>query len=449
MSELATNAGARSSPDDASTLRAHPVETALVILLITFPILGTFFPPEGYFTGQSFSLQSVATTTESTFSSSTLAFAIMIAFLGYVSLHRLRALASCAIRAWPLLLLVLYSFMNSTWAAAPGIAFNRTTRMAVLFLMAVYVIERYSVAEIVRIFMISIFISAVLSIVIVFAAPSYGKSTLVSQGYVNAWRGAFKHKNSLGSWASVGLIFAVYSYITRAAPRITAPTIAMLGLLSIVAQSATASIATIFTAASAVYLSQFMRHRNPVARLLLVMIGIALASAVVIGANYFDDLIELVGRDPNLTGRKDVWAAVAIVIEQSPIWGQGQTFWMVPSPSLQGIFDSLQWAVPSAHSTWLDIWLQLGLVGLFIWIGACLVATKNIATLLLFANRREAVLWAALFLNCMFRCFTETALVVPGTPEMFIFTLACAGLAQLAESEFAPRRRAYARLRPV
>src|SRR5208283_4081515 len=101
------------------------------------------------------------------------------------------------------------------------------------------------------------------------------------------------------------------------------------------------------------------------------------------------------------------------------------------------------------HSTWLDLWLQLGLVGLGISIVGWIMAARNAAWLLIFSNRDEAVFWSALLLNLAFRSLTETNIVSPGTIGMFTLGLGYAGLARLAEAEFAAQRRARAPRNPL
>ena len=75
-------------------------------------------------------------------------------------------------------------------------------------------------------------------------------------------------------------------------------------------------------------------------------------------------LLSLLGKSEDLTGRSDTWAAVAELAQQRPIFGWG---WLSPWVPWLEPFNNL--AVHNgvhylqAHNTWLDVWLQVGYIG--------------------------------------------------------------------------------------
>lgn len=77
----------------------------------------------------------------------------------------------------------------------------------------------------------------------------------------------------------------------------------------------------------------------------------------------------LLGKSSDLTGRVDTWERVIELAQQRPWFGWGWISywapWVEPFESLDkqgGI------KVMSAHNAWLDVWLQLGIVGLFLFV---------------------------------------------------------------------------------
>lgn len=80
-------------------------------------------------------------------------------------------------------------------------------------------------------------------------------------------------------------------------------------------------------------------------------------------------LLDAVGRDGDLTGRTDIWSAVAELWLRSPVVGTG---WVGYWPPYVEPYDDL--AVHDgvvylqAHSVVLDVLMQLGVVGLLVWI---------------------------------------------------------------------------------
>jgi O-antigen ligase len=91
--------------------------------------------------------------------------------------------------------------------------------------------------------------------------------------------------------------------------------------------------------------------------------GLAVAGwALVTYAQGF--LLQLAGKSDDLTGRLDTWANVIALAEQRPVLGWG---WLSPWVPWLEPFNTL--AIRNgvtylqAHNTWLDVWMQLGWVG--------------------------------------------------------------------------------------
>lgn len=93
--------------------------------------------------------------------------------------------------------------------------------------------------------------------------------------------------------------------------------------------------------------------------------GGALVASVALLAVFWSRLLELFGKGDDLTGRLDIWETVLGMIGERPIAGWGWVgYW---NPFVEP-FDDL--AVRKgvvylqAHNAWLDVWMQLGIIGL-------------------------------------------------------------------------------------
>ena len=76
-------------------------------------------------------------------------------------------------------------------------------------------------------------------------------------------------------------------------------------------------------------------------------------------------LTRILGRDSSLTGRMDLWSLVVEAIGRRPWLGYGyQAFWVTPGGPADGIRMRLPFTVPHAHDGFLDVWLEIGAVGL-------------------------------------------------------------------------------------
>ena len=76
---------------------------------------------------------------------------------------------------------------------------------------------------------------------------------------------------------------------------------------------------------------------------------------------------ESLGRGSDLTGRKALWTAL-LGLHTNPIFGTGfESFWLGERPErLEGLF----YFIPNeAHNGYLETYLTLGLIGVFLLIG--------------------------------------------------------------------------------
>jgi O-antigen ligase len=109
----------------------------------------------------------------------------------------------------------------------------------------------------------------------------------------------------------------------------------------------------------------------------------ALATFIVVAASAAPQLVMLMGRDSTMTGRTEIWQAVLQAIMKRPLLGYGfAAFWLSLRGESANIILALRWAVPAAHNGFLEIWLQLGAVGLLLFIlgfaQASVTAMRNV-----------------------------------------------------------------------
>jgi exopolysaccharide production protein ExoQ len=78
-------------------------------------------------------------------------------------------------------------------------------------------------------------------------------------------------------------------------------------------------------------------------------------------------LVQSLGKDPTLTGRKDIWALV-LGLHTNPLIGTGfETFWL--GSRLQFMLNALvNLPINEAHNGWIEVYLNLG------WTGLCFIA---------------------------------------------------------------------------
>lgn len=75
----------------------------------------------------------------------------------------------------------------------------------------------------------------------------------------------------------------------------------------------------------------------------------------------------LLGKSADLTGRTEIWSKVWHLITEHPWFGWGWvSYWPVWVEPFKGLDTKAGLPVMHAHNAWLDVWLQLGVVGVLV-----------------------------------------------------------------------------------
>ncbi|MFA7499071.1 MAG: O-antigen ligase family protein [Leucobacter sp.] len=127
--------------------------------------------------------------------------------------------------------------------------------------------------------------------------------------------------------------------------------------------------ATVWVALAAVIvglgLALWARRLAPEKRPPLYVIGVTIvvaAVALVLFARNF--VFGLLGKSGDMTGRLETWEKVIALAEERPWFGWGWiSYWAPWVEPYQSLDVKAGLAVMSAHNAWLDVWLQLGIVG--------------------------------------------------------------------------------------
>lgn len=102
----------------------------------------------------------------------------------------------------------------------------------------------------------------------------------------------------------------------------------------------------------------------------LLLASMLSASASVVFLDASPQALQLMGRDPTLTDRTEVWGLLLSLV-QHPLFGTGfESFWL--GPRLDTIWNRYWWRPNEAHNGYLEIFLNLGWIGV-LWLVIILV----------------------------------------------------------------------------
>jgi exopolysaccharide production protein ExoQ len=301
-----------------------------------------------------------------------------VIYAGVAALAALRWRAMLAVLRNDALLtgLLLLATASIIWSVAPDITLRRVIALWGTTLVGVYLAARFPVRVQLRLLAWTLGIAAMASLAVVLVMPGYGLS---SEHHVGAWRGIFTHKQTLGRYMVLGAL--AFLLLARGGRRTAWLGAALCAALLVLSTSATAIVVA---AALLVLLplANWARTRSPASLLMLAGAAAVLGIAALLGLEYREALVQMVGKDPTLTGRTDVWSAVLRVLPERLWlgWGFG-AFWLGWASDSAAVWDAVGWTPPHAHNGVLDLWLNLGVAG---------VAAFSAALVLLFAR---AVRW--------------------------------------------------------
>ncbi|MBH0098527.1 O-antigen ligase family protein [Salinibacterium sp. NSLL150] len=182
-------------------------------------------------------------------------------------------------------------------------------------------------------------------------------------------QGIVGNANHLGFLALLGVIaFSIQWATGSVSKRWSITWIALAALTLFFTRSATVTVALAAVTLTALGLLIIRRRRTERARHRTAVGFVALAVAAAATAFALRDTIfGLLGKSSDLTGRAEIWQTVIGLAQQRPAFGWGWiSFWM---PWVEPFKDRVirNGVVQlQAHDTWLDVWLQLGIVGVVV-----------------------------------------------------------------------------------
>lgn len=276
------------------------------------------------------------------------------------------------VRAWPAILLlgltVLLAFASKWWSIDAATTQRRVIALTMAGAFALYLGSVYRGVALPRLLACAGLVMAVGSLVFVLAFPHIGIHRDVNDGL---WRGMWYEKNQMGQvMVCVAVAAAAWLSVADRHWRIAAITLVLATFLMIMSQSKTSLLCWLigFGLVGAVWAA-----RQGGAVLGVLTVWGATFAAIAVGVGFLlggPAILVALGKDPSLTGRTEIWAALMDMVAERPWTGYGYAaFWTRTSVPADIIQAQTGWLVPSAHNGWIDLLVQVG------WPGAVLVGT--------------------------------------------------------------------------
>ena len=278
-----------------------------------------------------------------------------------------------------------------------------------------YIAMQYSPKQQIRLFAWVLGIAGILSLLTAIVIPSYGMgSTFYGDA---ALQGIYKHKQYIGRLMPIGAISFLNIALETKKFR-WLPWTGFLLMLSLIWLSfSKSSIVLLLVALCFLPLYQLVQQKYRIkvviAIFLLLIVGIA---AIFITANLETIVVDILGKDLELHGRFPIWElAIEKGLERpflgygySGFWGSDNGYFVITNTWLAALFTTEDIRGIHAHNSFVEVFLQLGLIGLFCLLSSMIRLTWRIIYLIDLTKYPEFIWMLQLLIIIIFSSFTES-----------------------------------------
>jgi O-antigen ligase len=330
-----------------------------------------------------------------------------------------------------MLALPLYAVSSALWSQGPGTSLRSGISLLVTTLFAIYLSERFEERQQMELLIVVGACVGAASVIAAMVWPQFGVDHQLHEG---AWQGIFTQKNACAE-AMLFLLTPALALPARGRyGQLLRILYLALGLLLIgMTQSRTGwAIAVLYFgfAGSLRLLRSFGRRELLPLTVLLFGLGGALGVAVLAYPAIF---LSLFGRSGSFSGRAQIWGAIVDSILRRPWGGYGfDAFWSMLNGEATRVFSATGWVVTSAHNGFLNVALELGLVGLALVLLTLAQACRH-AVAAFRPGHSPYVDWCIgiVFLTVLYN-LDERTFMAPQYLPWILYIVACVGLRKAA-----------------
>jgi exopolysaccharide production protein ExoQ len=322
---------------------------------------------------------------------------------------RWRSFVRTAIRHKSTLLLLAMVVGSVAWSIEAGITLRRGIALLGTTVFGFYLASRYSTLSLLHRLAAALGLVLLLSIVFAVALPGIG---VHADAHAGAWRGVLPHKNALGQTSTLAVL--VFYIVWKGSDRYRgAGFVGILLAIPVLLLSRSATALVLVALLGATWpLYSMLRWRVGIMVPALIVTMLVGGGAVSLLLAHREAALHALGRDPTLTGRTDMWGIIWQAIASEPWLGYGyRSFWRDDESGRLAIWAALEWTPTTAHNGIVDLALDIGLLGVAIFLTS-FVSAVYLAFRAVRTHRHPVSFWPLMFLTFLLLCnITESMLL--------------------------------------
>ncbi len=280
-----------------------------------------------------------------------------------------------------LTILVFYCILSSLWSIDFILSLRRALSLLIVYLYCIYLVSRYRADDLITIISHSLCIIILLNIL---AVLFFGGIHAEGE-HDGAWNGFTGHKNNLGRFASIGVIlfFGLRCFYKKKIYSIYLIVSFIVLIMTTSKTSLAACLVAILFFYLVIYLvtGKFLFFHHPKnVRILLFIIAIIVSLLLV--TFVLPVVFELLDRDFTFSGRDKIWTYALMLVEGINYFGSGYKAFWIEALTWDFFYYNPYWGpgkvTGNGHNGYLDIYLELGILGLLMFVIIIFLHIKQI-----------------------------------------------------------------------
>ncbi len=322
-----------------------------------------------------------------------------------------------------LLVLVGFACFSFFWSATPSETFTQIRALVRTTLFAAYLTTRYTMRQQMNLLSWTIALIAIISTIICIVNPSYGISITNN---VTTWQGIYAHKQYLGRSMGLGASLFLINIFSQQQKRWVNIPFFLLTFSLIVLSTSRTSLLVLLLPILLFPLYKVAKKQSTVRIVfILTILLVSIGTASIVISNLETIVVDILGKDIEFNGRIPLWTLVIEKISERPLLGYGYAgFWMSDAggyiiKNTWAAFDELtSQGKFHAHNGFLEITLELGLIGLTLLIIDMFFVLQRIIKLLISTQTVESF-WMLVYMGIVLTVNLSEAKTFLSTSSIF------------------------------
>jgi O-antigen ligase len=291
---------------------------------------------------------------------------VYIQTVGFLALRMQRYLPLLS-RNMILFLPVALAIASTYWSSDPELTWRRSLSLLGTTLLGVYLGLRFRFEEVANLLFVSLALIVGASFAVAVVFPEFGvhqAGDALTGHHAGLWRGLYWHKIPLGAAAGILVTTTVATWSAIAFPSTVKLAVVLVAATVVMMSGSAQSLVLMIVFATLIVAHYQVGAMKPALRAAAFFWLLFVASLTLL---FFDEaqaiLLDWLDRDPTLSSRIYIWRAALAGGLEHAVFGNGYNVGWFGGSNLIA-FQRYRIDVGHAHNGYIQIWLDLGLVGL-------------------------------------------------------------------------------------